>query len=173
VSGRHLHDLARGIDPRAVESDTEAKSVSVEETYPRDLVGRSVLESALLSHAQRLSGRLRRAGLVGRTITLKVRFDDFSTVSRSHTAEAGYDGARELYREAVRLLAEVDPRRPVRLLGLGAGLLEAADSTRQLELGRSGNWEKVEDAIGGIRDRFGDDAVTPARLVSRRSKEQG
>ncbi|MGH8944819.1 MAG: DNA polymerase IV [Acidimicrobiia bacterium] len=173
ASGRHLHDLARGIDPRPVESDSEAKSVSVEETYPRDLEGRSVLEAALLSHAQRLSGRLRRAGLVGRTITLKVRFDDFSTVSRSHTTEAGHDGARELYREAIRLLAEVEPRRPVRLLGLGAGLLEVAGSARQFELGHSGNWEKVEEAIGGIRDRFGDDAVTPARLAPRKSEEQG
>jgi DNA polymerase-4 len=173
AAGRHLHDLARGIDPRPVEPDSEVKSLSVEETYSHDLQGRALLEAALLSLAQRLSGRLRRAGLTGRTVTLKVRFDDFSTVTRSHTTDSAHDGARELHHEAVRLLGEVQAGRPVRLLGLGAALLEEADSPRQLELGRSRSWEKVEQAIGGIRDRFGDDAVTPARLVSRGPEEQG
>lgn len=64
-SGRHLHDLAKGIDPRRIEPDIGAKSISVEQTYETDLEGVEVIETALLAHAQRLSGRLRRSGAVG------------------------------------------------------------------------------------------------------------
>ena len=173
VSGHHLHQLSQGEDPRSVEPDSEAKSVSVEETYPRDLEGRATLESALLSQAQRLSSRLRRAGMAGRTLTLKVRFDDFTTLTRSHTTDEAYDGPRDLYREAIHLLSSVDLRSPVRLLGLGAGLLQETGSARQLELGESASWDRVEDAVMGIRERFGDGAVTPARLVSPPPEEQG
>jgi DNA polymerase-4 len=173
VSGKHLHDLANGLDPRPVEPDSEAKTVSVEETFSHDLEGRAVLEATLLSLAQRLSGRLRRAGLAGRTVTLKIRFDDFATITRSHTGETPHVGARDLYREAVALLGEVDPARPVRLLGLGAGLLQDAGSARQLELGTAEGWEKVEEAVMGVRERFGDDAVNRARLVAPPVEEQG
>ena len=173
VSGRHLHQLSQGEDPRSVEPDSEAKSISVEETYPRDLEGRGILESALLSQAQRLSSRLRRAGMAGRTVTLKVRFDDFTTLTRSHTTDAAYDAPRDLYREAIHLFSSVELRRPVRLLGLGAGLLQETGNARQLELGESARWDRVEDAVMGIRERFGDGAVTPARLVSQPPEEQG
>lgn len=173
VSGRHLHQLSQGEDPRSVEPDSEAKSVSVEETYPRDLEGRAILESALLSQAQRLSSRLRRAGLAGRTVTLKIRFDDFTTLTRSHTTDTPYDGPRDLYREAIQLLSSIELKRPVRLLGLGAGLLQESGNARQLELGESESWDRVEEAVIGIRERFGDAAVNPARLVSQPPEEQG
>jgi DNA polymerase-4 len=173
VSGLHLRQLSLGEDPRPVEPDSEAKSVSVEETYSRDLESRAILESALLSQAQRLSSRLRRAGLAGRTVTLKVRFDDFTTLTRSHTTETPHDGPRDLYREAIGLLSRIELRRPVRLLGLGAGLLEETGNARQLELAESESWDRVEEAVMGIRERFGDSAVTPARLVSPPSEEQG
>lgn len=173
ASGSHLHELSMGHDPRPVEPDIETKSLSVEETYPRDLEGRPVLESALLAQAQRLSTRLRRSGLAGRTIILKVRFDDFTTVTRSMTADAAHDGPREIYREAVALLDRLDPRRPVRLLGLGASTLEEGGSVRQLELGEHAGWERLDEAVAGIRDRFGEGSVGPARLVDPPGKEQG
>lgn len=173
ATGHHLHELANGRDPRRVEPDTEARSVSVEETYSRDLEGRAVLESALLAHAQRLSARLRRSGLAGKTVTLKVRFDDFDTVTRSHTRETASDGAREIYREAMVLLDRIGTKRPVRLLGLGASALEERNSTRQLELGGDGGWDRLEEAVAGIRDRFGDGAVGPARLVAPPAEDQG
>jgi DNA polymerase-4 len=173
ATGHHLHELASGHDPRSVEPDTETKSISVEETYSRDLVGRAVLESALLGHAQRLSGRLRRSGWGGRTITLKVRFDDFDTMTRSHTSEIASDGAREIYREALALLDRIGPERPVRLLGLGASMLEERGSARQLELGKDGGWDRVDEAVAGIRDRFGEEAVGPARLVAPPGEERG
>ena len=164
--GAHLKDLSKGVDRRRVEPDTEAKSISVEETYPHDLQGKELVESALLAHAQRLSGRLRRSGLAARTLSIKVRYDDFETITRSHTTQSGLDGSREVYREGLSLLQQVDLTRPIRLLGLGGSNLEDAAVARQLRMEDSEEWNRVEDAVTAIRDRFGSDAVNPARLIS-------
>jgi len=163
--GRHLHDLAHGVDPRRVEPDSEAKSISVEETYVSDLEGSEVLEAALLAHAHRLSGRLRRAGLATRTITLKLRYEDFTTISRSHTVDGPIAGARDLYREALELLAQVEVAGPVRLLGLGGSTLTGSEQPRQLGIEASDSWDRVEEAVADVRDRYGDEAVAPARLL--------
>lgn len=172
TTGRHLHDLARGIDPRPVVPDSAAKSVSVEETYEEDLNTRDLIETALLDHAQRLSWRLRRAGLRARTITLKVRFADFDTITRAHTAAAALDGQREIYRVGRDLLAELADLEPVRLLGLGASSLESVDEPTQLDLGSDVDWDRVEDAVAEIRDRFGPDSVGPARLASHQDSSR-
>ena len=165
--GRHLHDLANGIDPRRVESDVAAKSISVEQTYHTDLEGVDVLEAALLAHSQKLSGRLRRSGLAARTITLKARYEDFTTVTRSQTHEGATDSSRDLYRVALDLLRGVDSSRSVRLLGLGGSSLEESSEPRQLDLSASEDWELVEDAVADVRDKYGDGAVSPARLLNR------
>lgn len=166
--GRHLHDLARGHDPREVVPDTAAKSISVEETYDVDLVGPDVVETALLAHAQRLSGRLRRSGLRARTITLKVRYSDFTTLTRSLTLPGAVDGPRQLFRTGVDLARSLeDPTRPVRLLGLGGTSLEAADAPAQLDIDSNPRWDRVEDAIAHVRERYGETAVGPARLIDR------
>lgn len=170
TAGRHLSDLARGHDPREVVPDTAAKSVSVEETYDEDLVSAEIVETALLAHAQRLSGRLRRAGLKTRTVTLKVRYDDFTTVTRSQTIPAATDSGRRLFGVAVDLVRGLgDGDRPVRLLGLGGTSLESADRPAQLDLDSGIDWARVEDAVAGVRERFGDAAVGPARLVKERN----
>jgi nucleotidyltransferase/DNA polymerase involved in DNA repair len=166
AAGRHLHDLAHGRDPREVEPDLGAKSISVEETYDRDLEGLDVVETALLAHAQRLSGRLRRSGLRARTITLKARYADFTTLTRSHTSTAAVDGSRQLFRIAVDLIRSLgDDGGPVRLLGLAGSALEPADAPVQLGIEQGPGWDTVEDAVAGVRERFGDDAVGPARLI--------
>jgi DNA polymerase-4 len=171
AAGRQLHDLSHGRDERSLTPDGDAKSISVEETYDSDLIGRDVVESALLAHAQRLSGRLRRAGLDSRTISLKVRFPDFQTVTRSQTLAGGIDGSRELYKVALELAAGVDFSQPVRLLGLGAGSLQRSDRPSQLRIDSEQGWEKMDDAVAGIRERFGDQAVNPARLGARLKRE--
>ncbi len=167
--GRHLHDLANGIDPRQIEPDIGAKSISVEQTYETDLEGVEVIEAALLAHAQRLSGRLRRSGLSARTITLKTRYDDFSTVTRSQTLDGATDGSRDLYRIGLELLEGVDVSRPVRLLGLGGSSLEESDEPRQLGFDDSEEWDQVEEAIAQVREKYGDSAISPARLVEWRN----
>lgn len=163
--GRHLHDLANAHDPRPVVPDIAAKSLSVEQTYQTDLTGSDVIETALLSHAQRLSGRLRRAGLAARTITVKIRYQDFTTPTRSQTSRDALIGARDLFRVAGELLGQFDLSQPVRLLGLGASSLEPTENARQLNLEDSPEWDRVEDAVAAVKDKFGDGAVSPARLI--------
>ena len=164
--GRHLHELANGQDPRPVVPDVGAKSLSVEQTYETDLMGREVLESSLLSHAQRLSGRLRRSGLAARKISVKLRYADFSTPIRSQTLAGAVFGARDLFRVATGLLDQFDLDQPVRLLGLGATSLESGDRPKQLDLDSSPEWDRVEEAVGVVKDRFGESAVAPARLIN-------
>jgi nucleotidyltransferase/DNA polymerase involved in DNA repair len=171
-AGRDLHDLARGRDDREVIPDITSKSISVEETFEVDLVGSEVVQTVLLAHAQRLSGRLRRAGLRGRTITLKVRYPDFSTLTRSHTAATAVDGSRQLFHIAVDLLSGLgEPVAAVRLLGLGASALEPADGPRQLDIDDNAGWDDVETAIAGVRERFGESAVRPARLIGSEERQ--
>ncbi|HEU5111765.1 MAG TPA: DNA polymerase IV, partial [Acidimicrobiia bacterium] len=165
TQGRHLLDLARGIDHRPVMSDIEAKSISVEETYDRDLEGAEVIETALLALAQRMADRLHRSGLAARTVTLKLRFADFTTVTRSVTSGTVIDGPREIYVTALALLGHVAIDRPVRLLGLGGSGLEPAGEPRQMPIGAEDNWSRVDEAVAGVRERFGEHSVEPARLL--------
>ncbi|HZJ06163.1 MAG TPA: DNA polymerase IV [Nocardioidaceae bacterium] len=117
--GRSLYLLARADDDRAVVAVREAKSVSVEDTYETDLVERRLLEGLLDRQAAKVTDRLRRARLSGRTITVKVRLHDFSTHTRSATLTAPTDTARVVARLARALLGEVDISGGVRLLGVG------------------------------------------------------
>lgn len=170
AGGAMLWDLARARDDRRVEPAESAKSISVEHTYATDLRTRAELETELLRHAGRLAARLRDAGVAARTVTLKVRFSDFSTVTRSETFESPIDTTHDLYGWARRLLARVATSgRAIRLIGLGAAGLEAGGAPRQLELARR-PWDDVEGAVDRIRGRFGDGAVGPARLASRRDR---
>lgn len=167
--GRHLHELAHGIDPRPVEPDAAAKSVSVEETYPVDLTGPETIRAELLAHSDVLASRLRRAGLAARTITLKVRYGDFTTVTRSESLAAPIDIARDINAAAQALAERVDLTAPVRLLGVGGSGLEAADAPRQLGASEAEGWDRVADAVDTIRSRFGDASIEPARLLERRN----
>jgi DNA polymerase-4 len=144
----------------------------VEETYEQDLEGPEVMTTALLAHAQRLSDRLHRSGLAARTVTLKLRFADFITISRSVTADVAIDSPRDLFAAATELLAHVTLDRPVRLLGLGGSGLEPSASPRQLPLDSDEDWAKIAEAVAGVRDRFGDRSVEPARLLGRQDGEQ-
>jgi DNA polymerase-4 len=170
--GSHLSDLARGRDDRPVAPAGPAKSLSVEDTYPADLAGRPALEAQLLGLADRLASRLRRAGVAGHTVALKVRFADFSTISRSRRQPGPVDTAHDLYRAALALLdrAEVGAR-PVRLLGLGVEGLEEGASSRQLGL-EARPWKELETAVDRVRDRFGREAVGPARLSDGRRRRR-
>jgi DNA polymerase-4 len=159
ASGRNLAHLAMGVDERKVEPDLETKSVSVEETYPVDLSGSEVIHAAMLGHAHRLSERLRRSGLMGRTVTIKVRFHDFETITRSHTGGELVDGWRELATIATGLLQQVDTRRAVRLLGLGVSAVEPADQPRQMSLDAPHDWGDLEGAVAKVRERYGEYSI--------------
>ena len=163
--GSHLHDLCRGLDPRPVGAGGGAKSISVEETYDADLTTAEAVDDELFAHGERLARRLRSAGHAGRTVTLKLRYADFSTVTRSVTLDMPVDETGDLVAAARELVAKVplDGRR-VRLLGLGASGLAPATDPRQLTLDRPER-RHLTEAADRIRERFGDDAVGPARLL--------
>lgn len=117
--GRSLHRLSLAEDSRAVTAERESKSVSVEDTFDRDLTDPALLAAIVARLAEKVAGRLVRAGLSGRTITLKTRLHDFTTLSRSATLPAPTDDVRAVTRLAVRLLSDVDTTGGVRLLGVG------------------------------------------------------
>jgi len=163
--GSHLSSLARAQDPREVQTGGGAKSISVEQTYETDLVGSASLDRELLRMTDRLAQRLRRSKMAAHTVTLKVRFEDFSTITRSHTAPNPLDTAHDLHAVSLALLARAGVgERPVRLLGVGGDGLIEAGTPRQLDLAGS-DWDELEGAVEEVRLRFGDDAVARASLV--------
>jgi DNA polymerase-4 len=117
--GAGLYALARARDDRSVEPEREAKSISVEDTYETDHVDKRLLEALLDRQAAKVTERLRKARISGRTVSIKVRLHDFSTVSRSATLSEPSDDGRQIARVARRLLAELDTSSGVRLLGVG------------------------------------------------------
>jgi DNA polymerase-4 len=163
--GSHLLALASGIDSRTVVPDTASKSISVEETYSVDLEGRSLVEAALLAHSQQLAQRFRQAGLGARTISLKVRFADFTTVTRSRTVAHVISQARDLYRVGLDLLTSVPDDQSIRLLGLGGSSFELAEAPGQISIDDEDAWHRVGDAVAEVQDRFGVSALKPARLL--------
>jgi DNA polymerase IV len=117
--GQGLFQLSRAQDPRPVVPERETKSVSVEGTYDTDLTDRRLMEGLVSRQAVSVAERLRKNGLSGRTITLKVRLHDFTTLSRSTTLRAPTDAGPTIARLARGLLAELDLTGGVRLLGVG------------------------------------------------------
>ncbi len=119
ASGRSLHRLARADDDRPVVASREAKSVSVEDTFEQDIADRMQLEAIIERMARTVSARLRKSGLSGRTVTLKMRHHDFETHTRSSTLAHPTDNARVLAEKARGLLAGEDISNGLRLLGVG------------------------------------------------------
>ncbi|MFL6105340.1 MAG: DNA polymerase thumb domain-containing protein, partial [Marmoricola sp.] len=123
AQGQSLFLLAQAEDNRPVVPEREAKSVSVEDTYDVDHVDRRLLDALVERQSTKVTERLRKARLSGRTVTLKVRLHDFSTHTRSATLPGPTDDARTISRVARTLLAELDTSGGVRLLGVGVSAL--------------------------------------------------
>jgi DNA polymerase IV len=163
--GRHLHDLAFGRDARPVETTVAAKSIGAESTFGVDCRDQEKLRRTLRRHAERVARQLREEGLAAARVTLKLRYADFRTLTRSHTGDPTRDGL-ELYRRAAALLEREGPTEPVRLIGLSASGLGPGDRG-QLPL-----LDPValrRDRLGPIVDRltarFGEGTVGPASLL--------
>jgi DNA polymerase IV len=124
--GHQLHELACGRDERPVEPDRETKSIGQEETFPRDVSDREALRREVLRMAERVGTRLRDHDLAGRTVTLKVRFPDFRTITRSATLPEPFSVSAEIARLALGLLEKVDTAGGIRLLGVTVSNLIAA-----------------------------------------------
>jgi DNA polymerase IV len=163
AQGRHLARLSRAVDPRPVEPDQPLKSIGHEETFSADRHEVDELRRDVVRMADAVAWRLRRGGFAGRTVTLKVRFSDFRTITRSSTLAATLDEGPAIARTALSLLAEVDPRPGVRLLGVSvSGLVAGAARQLSFDDAAAADWHEASGAVDAIRDRFGDRAIGPA-----------
>jgi len=168
----HLLSLARGSDDRAVVPYEPPKQVSAEQTFERDLDRTEHINRELLRLADRVAGRLRKQGFSARTVTIKVRFSDFRTITRSRTLAEPTDVAARLYgsaRELFDALRLVRPR--IRLLGVAATGLIPGHGSEQLRLGaRPDPWREADRAVDRVRDRFGSAAVEHASVSKQRPR---
>lgn len=175
AQGHRLHALAWNRDERRVAPGRPVKSVGHEETFPTDVVDRAVLEHEILRLADRVAERLRRGGRTARTVQLKLRYADFSTITRSRTLIEPTDLARELARAAIVLLGVVDLGDGIRLLGVSAQQLDVADAVQgALSFGDADGAGVLDDreergrlerSVDEVRARFGADAVVAARFA--------
>ncbi len=172
---RALRALAQGDDPREVVPDEAAKSIGAEDTFGEDLRDRGALERELLAQAARVGRRLRAAGLAGRVVTLKVKYSDFSAITRRPPLARPTDDDHAIVEAARRLLERVDLARPVRLTGISVSGFAGGAERGQLDLfgaapaapPEDGRRQALNAAIDRLADRFGDGAVRPADLARR------
>lgn len=175
ASGTKLHELARGIDTRTIVTERHEKSIGHENTFEFDESDPAVLHRELLRQATQTAARLRSAGMVGRTIALKLRFSDFTTISRSRTRAEPTDLGREIYEDVRRIFDELDLRtdQRVRLIGVRVEQLsEAGTTVHQPSLWEEPDavpdgWREAERTIDLLSARFGAGAIAPASLVRK------
>jgi DNA polymerase-4 len=166
VHGAHLHDLAWGRDPRPVTPNNREHSIGNETTFASFQHDLGAVEARLLELSDKVGARMRAAGVVSRTVSLKVRTDDFRTLTRSRTLDGPTDLARDIYQAARELLAGVDLRGlPVRLIGVRAEQVhQRAGVAEQLTLDealsdRPMAQRDAEVALDAVRGRFGSAAI--------------
>ena len=170
VTGEQLSDRALAIDPSPVETTRGPKSIGHEHTFDHDVTSRRVLQSTLLDLADSVASRLRRAGLSAGAVQLKLRLEGFETVTRQMPLGRQVREAEPLYSAAVALLARAErPGRAVRLIGLTAISLSAEQQLTLFDVDATP--DRVARSLDAVRSRFGDDAITRARLLeTRRSR---
>ena len=179
ASGRHLHALAHNRDPRPVQVGRRRRSVGAQHALGRSVAARghppAAVDAVLVGLVDRVTRRLRAAGRVGRTVVLRLRFDDFSRVTRSHTLPRPTDGTADVLRAARSLLGDAAPlirAKGLTLVGIAVANLDD-DGARQLVLplrrGRSGPGapDALDAAVDAVRSRFGSTALSRAVLLGR------
>jgi DNA polymerase IV len=164
--GQKLHDLSWARDPRDVTTAREEKSVGHELTFEYDVTDPATIRRELLRMSDQVAVRLRRAGLVGRTVVLKLRYGDFTTITRSRRLEEHTDLGRRIYDEVSDIYAGVERQDArIRLVGVRMEQLSpASDAVLGLWETDEG-WRDAEGAIDAVADRFGRRMVQPAALV--------
>jgi DNA polymerase IV len=170
AQGRQLHALARNLDPRPVEKRRRRRSIGSQRARGRRPWTPGDLDADLIALVDRVTRRMRKASRVGRTVVLRLRFDDFTRATRSHTllqatasTETVLRTARDLLNEAMPMLEE----RGVTLVGISVANLDDA-LPRQLALALEGRTDvELDEAIDVVRERFGSKAITRGVLVGR------
>jgi len=165
--GARLSQLARGEDARAVETERIEKSIGHEETFDTDITDREFLKAELLRLADRVAARLRKAEWETGTVSIKIRFDYFRTLSRSQTLTEPTAVGQRIGEAAQGLFAQIDRRDPVRLVGVRAEKLRPAGAGGIGLWDEDEDWRRVEGAMDDAVARFGSATITRARHLGR------
>ncbi|MCA1824146.1 MAG: DNA polymerase IV [Mycobacteriales bacterium] len=175
--GSHLYALAWGRDERHVVPTEPDKSIGAEETFAHDVDDPDYVHRELLRLSERTAVRLRESGQVGRTVSIKVRFADFTTITRARTLPEATDIAQVIYATARQLFDALGLQRArLRLVGVRVeGIAAAGGQPHQLQLGEDERrgWRAAEQAMDRASRRFGADSVRPAALVDLPDGENG
>nr|WP_245595375.1 DNA polymerase IV [Glycomyces tenuis] len=172
ASAEHLYALSRNIDPRPVRPERVEKSISAETTFGHDAPDAAAWGPTLLELSRKVASRARAAGWAGRGVTVKIRFGDFRTITRSRTLAAPTDVGHEIH-AAARELADAAATAPVRLIGVRLDhLVETAAVGRQVALGEPEHgWRDIETAIDVAAAKYGKGAVGSAGRLRRPARE--
>jgi DNA polymerase-4 len=159
-NGRDLWRHAQGIDSRPIVTEYETKSISQETTFNVDVRDEKTLEKTLHEQARDVARQLRKSDLAGKTVKLKIRWSDFTTITRQVTLPTSTDNEDEIYRSAVKLMKAVrKPNQPVRLIGVGVSGIGAP--IRQLSLWDVGSEKsrKLQEVVDQLQEKYGKDVI--------------
>ena len=182
--GRHLFALAQGVDERPVEVERDLKSIGHEETFSYDITDRDGMRREVVRLADAVASRLRAHGCAARTLTLKIRYANFETITRSTTPGSPLSSAPAMVKALESVLELIDPSVGVRLIGFSvSGLVEPVEQLSllgfdllaqesdspggQTAADIDGQWSSASAAIDEIRKRFGRDAINPFSALER------
>ncbi len=181
--GRHLFALANGIDDRSVETVRDLKSIGHEETFSHDITDRAAMRREIVRLTDAVSSRLRAHESAARTLTLKIRYSNFETITRSITPGSPLASAPAMVKALDSLLEKIDPTIGVRLIGVSvSGFVEPVEQLSLLNFGGDGSdqsvaegrttadlerdWSPASQAVDEIREKFGPDAISPASSIT-------
>ncbi len=179
--GHRLYQLSRGIDNDPVQAGTPRKSISSETTLDSDISDAETAGNILLSHAGRVGRELRKKQLLCESVSIKIKFSDFTRISRTRKIQNRICSTEAIFHQARDLFQQVKIHRPIRLLGVGVSHLHPRNAPVQLELVSLSEqepdrqWESVDRAMDRIHEKFGRDMVTPAVLkpMTKGSSKKG
>lgn len=172
AAAEHLYELSWGRDPRTVTPNQAEKSIGAERTFESDIDDPEEILAQILDLSNKVAKRLRAANYFSRTITIKVRFADFTSVTRSKSLPSSTDLATDIYATSKSLFEAMHLQRArIRLVGVRAtGLVPTSKSSVQLEFSeRDSGWREAEEAMDQVSLKFGNSAVKPARLIKPES----
>ena len=173
VSGASLYELAWGRDYRDVTTEHSEKSISASQTFDVDLYQPEEILKEFLRLTEKSADRMRAKGLAANTISIKVRFADFKTISRSKTLDLPTTGTQEIFEVAKSLFLGLELDRVlVRLVGVSLDSLVENDDVKQMVLGeRTSSWQQADRAIDRVKAKFGSGSLRPARLVDDKDED--
>ena len=159
-----MAELAYGIDEREVENERERKSIGKETTFEKDVFTEKERNKTLLALVEQVGFRMRKKGVVAHTITLKVKYSNFKTITRSHTVETPINLDEDIYQEIMRMANNVNWKEPVRLLGVSASKLLVGEMPTLLLFEDDENKKQRNAVMDSLKKRFGEDIIKRGRV---------